>query len=196
MVWAWRDLVMHWTRAQPDGARLWPFWLALTVAAFALLDGVSLAFDVEEVRGAALLDPRVVALFEIVTKAGKSDWLFALSILTMIYALVPPRPGARFAHAREIRPHGLAGALFLHRAGIFRNSVAGREASGRTRAAEADRYARRLALRSVFAQGGAGEFPLGSHHHDRRRRRQPELLLAALGARCFSCCRCRSPPRA
>ena len=86
-LWAWRDLAGHWNRAKPVGALLWPFWLAFAVLAFALLDGVSLAFDVEEAHEAARLDPHVIAFFEIVTRAGKSDWLFALSILTLVYAL-------------------------------------------------------------------------------------------------------------
>jgi undecaprenyl-diphosphatase len=84
---AWSDLCAHWRRPSPSGASLWPLWLALAVLAFALLDTVSLAFDAEEARAAARLDPRLVDIFQIVTKAGKSDWLFATSILTLLFAL-------------------------------------------------------------------------------------------------------------
>ncbi len=84
---AWRDLAAHWTHPQPPGAPLWPLWLALAVLAFALLDSVSLAFDAAEARAAAQLDPRLIAFFDIVTQAGKSNWLFALSILTCVYAI-------------------------------------------------------------------------------------------------------------
>lgn len=85
--WAWRDLAAHWTQPKPSGASLWPLWLALSVLAFALLDSVSLAFDVSEAHAVATFDPRLRNVFEIVTKAGQSDWLFALSILTLVYAL-------------------------------------------------------------------------------------------------------------
>ena len=84
---AWRDLATHWRRPRPVAGPLWPLWLALAVLAFALLDSVSLAFDVAEAREAAGFDPRLIAVFEVVTRAGKSDWLFALSILTLIAAL-------------------------------------------------------------------------------------------------------------
>lgn len=85
--WAWRDLVAHWTQPKPSGALLWPLWLAVSVLAFALLDSVSLAFDVSEAHAVTTFDPRLKNVFEIVTKAGQSDWLFALSILTLVYAL-------------------------------------------------------------------------------------------------------------
>ena len=85
--WGWRDLAAHWTQPKPPGAPLWPLWLALGVLAFALLDSVSLAFDAAEAHAARTFDPRLKNFFEIVTKAGQSDWLFALSILTLVYAL-------------------------------------------------------------------------------------------------------------
>jgi undecaprenyl-diphosphatase len=85
--WAWQDLAAHWTQPKPSGAPLWPLWLALGVLAFAVLDSVSLAFDVSEAHAAVTYDSRVKNFFEIVTKAGQSDWLFALSILTFVYAL-------------------------------------------------------------------------------------------------------------
>ena len=84
---AWRDLAAHWTQPKQSCAPLWPLWLALSVLAFALLDSVSLAFDAAEAHATATFDPRVKNFFEIVTKAGQSDWLFALSILTLVYAL-------------------------------------------------------------------------------------------------------------
>ncbi len=90
---SWRDLAAHWRHPKLAGAPLWPLWLALAVLAFALLDSVSLAFDATEARAAAQLDPRLVGFFEIVTQAGKSNWLFALSILTLVSAL--------YRHARE-----------------------------------------------------------------------------------------------
>jgi membrane-associated phospholipid phosphatase len=90
---AWRDLAAHWTHPKPAGAPLLPLWLAFAVLAFALLDSVSLAFDAPEARAAAQLDPRVIGFFDVVTQAGKSGWLFALSILTLAYAL--------YRHAQE-----------------------------------------------------------------------------------------------
>jgi membrane-associated phospholipid phosphatase len=87
VVWGWRDLAAHWARPKPSGALLWPLWLALGVLAFALLDSVSLAFDVAEAHAVATFDPRLKNFFEIVTKSGQSGWLFALSILTLVYAL-------------------------------------------------------------------------------------------------------------
>jgi membrane-associated phospholipid phosphatase len=99
--WAWRDLAAHWTSPKPLGAPLWPLWLALGVLAFALLDSVSLAFDAAEAHAAATFDPRVKNFFEIVTKAGQSGWLFALSILTLVYAL--------YRRAGEISPRARAG---------------------------------------------------------------------------------------
>jgi undecaprenyl-diphosphatase len=99
VVWGWRDLAAHWTRPKASGAPLWPLWLALGVLAFALLDSISLALDVAEAHAAATFDPRVKSFFEIVTKAGQSDWLFALSILTLVYAFYR-RAGAISLRAR------------------------------------------------------------------------------------------------
>jgi undecaprenyl-diphosphatase len=99
---AWRDLAAHWSHPRPAGAPLWPLWLALAVLAFALLDSVGLAFDAREAHAAAQLDSRVIRIFEVVTKAGDSAWLFALSILTLVYALTlqarapSPRLRARY----------------------------------------------------------------------------------------------------
>ncbi|MGO9943711.1 MAG: phosphatase PAP2 family protein [Rhodoblastus sp.] len=84
---AWRDLAAHWRQPKRAASSLWPLWLGFAVLAFALLASVSLAFDATEARAAAQLDPRLVGFFEIVTQAGKSNWLFALSILTLAYAL-------------------------------------------------------------------------------------------------------------
>jgi undecaprenyl-diphosphatase len=83
----WRDFVRHWTHPKPSGASLWPLWLALAVLAFALLNSVSLALDVAEVHAAAGLDPGLIRFFDMVTQAGRSNWLFALSILTCLYGL-------------------------------------------------------------------------------------------------------------
>jgi membrane-associated phospholipid phosphatase len=93
--WAWRDFVRHWTRPQTSVAPLWPLWLALSVLAFALLSNVSLAFDVVEVHAARRLDPRLIGFFEVVTRAGQSGWLFALSVLTFGYALFRREAEAR-----------------------------------------------------------------------------------------------------
>jgi undecaprenyl-diphosphatase len=84
---AWRDLAAHWRHPKPTAGPLWPLWLALAVFAFALLDSLSLVFDLSEARAAAQLDPRLIRVFEVITKAGESGWLFALSILTLVYAL-------------------------------------------------------------------------------------------------------------
>ncbi len=84
---AWSDFAAHWTHPKHQQALLWPLWLALAVLAFAMLDSLSLAFDVEEARAAAQLNPHLVHFFDLVTQAGKSGWLFALSILTLLYAL-------------------------------------------------------------------------------------------------------------
>ncbi len=84
---AWSDLAAHWRRPTASHAQHWPLWLALAALAFALLDGVSLAFDAEEAHAAARLPPHLVDVFQIVTKAGNSAWLFATSILTLVYAL-------------------------------------------------------------------------------------------------------------
>ncbi|WP_294533664.1 phosphatase PAP2 family protein [uncultured Rhodoblastus sp.] len=84
---AWRDLAAHWRHAKPAAAPLWPLGLALVVLAFALLINISFAFDATEARAAAQFDPRLIRVFEVVTKAGDSGWLFALSILTLVYAL-------------------------------------------------------------------------------------------------------------
>ena len=102
---AWRDFVAHWTHPKPSGAPLWPLWLALGVLAFALLDSVSLAFDVAEVHAATQLDPGLIRFFEIVTQAGKSNWLFALSILTCLYGLY------RQARENSLRLHARYGLL-------------------------------------------------------------------------------------
>jgi undecaprenyl-diphosphatase len=84
---AWRDLAAHWRHPKPVDGPLWPLWLAFAVLAFAVLAGLSLVFDLSEARAAAQLDPRLIRVFEVITKAGESGWLFALSILTLSYAL-------------------------------------------------------------------------------------------------------------
>ena len=84
---AWRDLVAHWRHPKPLDGPLWPLWLAFAVLAFAVLDNLSLAFDLTEARAAAQLNPRVIRVFEVITRAGESGWLFVLSILALVYAL-------------------------------------------------------------------------------------------------------------
>jgi membrane-associated phospholipid phosphatase len=97
----WSDLAAHWRRPRAPGAPLWPLWMALAVLGFAMLDDVSLAFDAEEAHAAARLDSGIVDAFQIVTRAGQSDWLFACSILTLITALYRRDAGAsRLARAR------------------------------------------------------------------------------------------------
>jgi undecaprenyl-diphosphatase len=85
--WAWADLKSHWTKPRPVDGPLWPLWLALAVLGFALLNSVSLAFDANWARFAQGIDPQLRAVFERITHAGESNWLFALSIATLLYAL-------------------------------------------------------------------------------------------------------------
>jgi undecaprenyl-diphosphatase len=84
---SWRDLAAHWSDPKPAAGPGWRLWLGLAVLAFALLGSVSLVLDATEARAAAQLDPRLIRVFEVITKAGESGWLFALSILTLVYAL-------------------------------------------------------------------------------------------------------------
>jgi membrane-associated phospholipid phosphatase len=102
---AWRDLAAHWRDPKPAAGPGWSLWLALAVLAFALLGSVSLAFDAAEARAAAQLDARLIRVFEVVTKAGESSWLFALSILTLVYALY------RQSRAESPRLHARYGLL-------------------------------------------------------------------------------------
>ncbi len=97
--WAWRDLVAHWKRPQPAGATLWPLWLAIFLLALALIYGDSRAFDVTEALAVRSYNPHLVHISRYVTRAGKSDWLFASSILCLLYALYR-RAGAATARLR------------------------------------------------------------------------------------------------
>ena len=84
---SWRDLAAHWRRPATPVSRLWPLWAALAVLALAVLLFVGAAFDISVARAAAKLDPGLIVFFDYVTQAGKSNWLFALSILAIITAL-------------------------------------------------------------------------------------------------------------
>jgi undecaprenyl-diphosphatase len=83
----WRDLAAHWRRAPTPVVRLWPLWMALAVLGLAALLFVGVHFDMAAARAAKRLDPSLVAFYEAVTRAGKSDWLFALAVLTIFYGL-------------------------------------------------------------------------------------------------------------
>jgi len=83
---AWRDLAAHW-RSPARVAPLWPLGSALAVLAAAVLIVTGLLVDEKAARAAARLAPRVVGFFDVVTQAGKSNWLFALSILAVVLGL-------------------------------------------------------------------------------------------------------------
>ncbi|MGP8171533.1 phosphatase PAP2 family protein [Rhodoblastus sp.] len=83
---AWRDLAAHWRRPAPV-APLWPLWSALAVLAVAALIAVGMALDERTARAVFQLDPRLRHFFGPVTQAGKSNWLFALSVLAVVYGL-------------------------------------------------------------------------------------------------------------
>lgn len=84
---SWCDLAAHWRRPVTPASRLWPLWAALAVLALAVLLFVGAAFDISVARAAARLDPGLIVFFDYVTQAGKSNWLFALSILAILAAL-------------------------------------------------------------------------------------------------------------
>jgi undecaprenyl-diphosphatase len=92
---AWRDLAAHCRRPPTPVAALWPFWCALAVLALAVVVFVGAFFDVAAARAAMRLPRGLVAFFDYVTQAGKSNWLFALSIAAMIYALYRRERAAR-----------------------------------------------------------------------------------------------------
>jgi undecaprenyl-diphosphatase len=87
-------------------------WLALAVLAFALLNSVSLAFDAAWARLAPGFDPQIRAVFERITHAGESNWLFALSILTLVYAL-DRRAGATTTYLRARKSLLASRALYV-----------------------------------------------------------------------------------
>jgi undecaprenyl-diphosphatase len=82
-----RDLVAHWRRPLAPVTKLWPLWAALATLALSVLLFVGVYFDVYIARAATKLDPGLVLFFDYVTQVGKSNWLFALSILTIPVAL-------------------------------------------------------------------------------------------------------------
>ncbi|MCI4678007.1 phosphatase PAP2 family protein [Rhodoblastus acidophilus] len=96
---AWRDLAGHWRRPLAPVAMFWPFWCGLAFLAVTILICVGLVADETVARAAERLDPGLVALFGVVTQAGKSNWLFALSLLAIAFALYR-REGAAGARRR------------------------------------------------------------------------------------------------
>jgi membrane-associated phospholipid phosphatase len=88
------DLRAHWRRRVPPNAPLWPLALGLTAIALLALAAVSVTFDVSAARGARTLPREVIDVFRVVTRLGESNWLFALSILTLA--------GAFFARAKAV----------------------------------------------------------------------------------------------
>jgi len=84
---AWDDLLAHWRRTPTPVENLWPLWAALATCGAAVLVFVSVHFDVAVARAAARLDFRLIGFFDYVTQLGKSNWLFALSILAIVYGL-------------------------------------------------------------------------------------------------------------
>jgi undecaprenyl-diphosphatase len=82
------DLRAHWRERIPPKASLWPLALAMTVLALAFLSNFSFLFDEAEARAARLYPRGLVAFFQIVTRAGESNWLFALCLLTLASAFI------------------------------------------------------------------------------------------------------------
>ncbi len=68
-------------------ARLWPLWTALAVLAASALVPIGLFLDERTARAAMRLDPRFIQYFGAVSQAGKSHWLFALSLLAVVLGL-------------------------------------------------------------------------------------------------------------
>ena len=81
------DLVAHWRLPAAPVMKFWPLWVAMATLAVSALLFVGVYFDVCLARAATKLDPRLVSFFDYVTQAGKSNWLFALSISTILFAL-------------------------------------------------------------------------------------------------------------
>lgn len=80
------DFVAPWRRSPTPVALLWPFWSSLIVLSAAILICVGLTLDPMVARAAATLDPRVIGFFQIITQMGKSNWLFALSVMALLLA--------------------------------------------------------------------------------------------------------------
>jgi undecaprenyl-diphosphatase len=82
-----RDLAAHWRRRPlAPVTTLWPLWAALAMLALSMLLFVGAYFDVCAARAATKLEPSLVSFFDDVTQVGKSNWLFALSIATILFA--------------------------------------------------------------------------------------------------------------
>ena len=84
---AWRDLAAHWRRPLAPAAALWPLWIALAVLAASALIPIGLALDEKTARAALRLDPDFIHVFGAISQAGKSHWLFALSLLAVAVGL-------------------------------------------------------------------------------------------------------------
>jgi membrane-associated phospholipid phosphatase len=106
-----RDLAAHWRRPLAPVATLWPLWVALGVLVLSISVFVGVFFDVQTARSAARLGLGVAIFFERVTQLGKSNWLFALSILAILLAL---SQRARSATQRLRAAWGLAASYALY----------------------------------------------------------------------------------
>ncbi len=84
---AWRDLVAHWRRPLAPAAQLWPLWTALAILAASALIPIGLFLDEGAARAAIRLDPRFIHYFGAISQAGKSNWLFALSVMAVVLGL-------------------------------------------------------------------------------------------------------------
>jgi len=105
------DLRAHWRRRLPDTPPLWPRAFSPSVLALAAAIAVSLAFDVEATRWARTLPRDLVDVFRIITRAGESNWLFALSILTLALAF---RARAKSLTHFSRASHGLLASRALY----------------------------------------------------------------------------------
>jgi membrane-associated phospholipid phosphatase len=105
------DLRAHWRRRAAPAASLWPLALALCVPALALAVNVSLAFDAAMARAARTFSRGLVDLFQVVTRAGESGWLFALPALVFAGACL----ARAFCASRRARAaYGLLAARALY----------------------------------------------------------------------------------
>jgi undecaprenyl-diphosphatase len=107
------DLRAHWRRRRPGVIPLWPDAVALGVLALTALALVSMAFDVSAARAARTLPRDIMGFFQAVTHFGESNWLFALSILTFIAAVVA-RATSKSVTRRARAARGLLAAQALY----------------------------------------------------------------------------------
>jgi membrane-associated phospholipid phosphatase len=108
---AWRDLVAHWRRPLTPAAALWPLWIALAVLTAAAVIPIGLFLDERTARAAMRLNPDFVRPFGAISQAGKSHWLFALSIFTIGYGL--------YRRERSTRPRLRAGWGVVASRGLY-----------------------------------------------------------------------------